>query len=236
MNFSEWLALSDENRKADQAHWQVFEPGYWHSLAVEAAARFAAEFNGNKHVTKVFKSLYHARELVVAVQTDLKPPQEIAALPPSYLGFRVMQFPSTVPDGVLVDPGPPSKVRKSKRAREGVAPRPAPVRSRSHATDQHRLLTLEGEIDLHSSPQMMADLNRFVKEKPRKLIVDLTKASYIDSSGLAALIDAMQKVKAYGGMLYLVGMRETVRVIFETSRLDQAFKILPDVAGAVAAD
>ena len=70
MTFAKWLSLSEEEREAEKRSWYPFEPGYWHSLAVEATARFNAEFGSKRHVTKVFKSLYRARELIVAVQTD----------------------------------------------------------------------------------------------------------------------------------------------------------------------
>jgi anti-anti-sigma regulatory factor len=45
----------------------------------------------------------------------------------------------------------------------------------------------------------------------------------------------MREVEAYRGKLYLIGMQETVRVIFETSRLDQVFRIRRNVADALAA-
>jgi hypothetical protein len=108
MNFGEWLNLSDEERETEKRNWRVFEPGYWHSIAVEAAARFATEFGSTPRVHRVYKSLYRADELVVAVQTNLSPPQEISELPHSYLGFKVMQSAGKLPDGVLVDPGPSS--------------------------------------------------------------------------------------------------------------------------------
>jgi hypothetical protein len=106
MNFNEWLSLSDAQRESEKSNWHVFEPGYWHSIANEAAARFAAEFASASHVHRICKSLYHADELIVAVQTDLLPPNTIP-LPASYLGFRVLQFASQTPDGVLVDVAPP---------------------------------------------------------------------------------------------------------------------------------
>ncbi len=108
MNFSEWNSLSDAEREAEKQNWHVFEAGYWHSIASEAAARFAVEFGSTRHVQRVCKSLYRSDELIVAVQTDLTPP-ELATLPESYLGFRVLQFASKTPEGVLVDVGPPSK-------------------------------------------------------------------------------------------------------------------------------
>ena len=69
----------------------------------------------------------------------------------------------------------------------------------------------------------------------RELGVDLSKVTYIDSSGLAILIEGMQNVTAYGGKFALVGLQETVRPIFEIARLDQVFRIFPDVSAALAA-
>src|SRR6202795_591542 len=93
MTFARWLSLSDAEREAEKRNWRTFEPGYWHSLALEAAARFSAEFGRKRHIAQVFKSLYHARELIVAVQTDLSPAKKKEVdLPSSYLGFRVLQF------------------------------------------------------------------------------------------------------------------------------------------------
>jgi anti-sigma B factor antagonist len=103
------------------------------------------------------------------------------------------------------------------------------------AKEDYKILPLEGEIDLHGSPGMAQELGALIDQKPRKLIVDLSKVSYIDSSGLAVLIEGMQEVEAYRGKLYLVGLQEKVRVIFESTRLDQAFRILPDVDTALAA-
>ncbi len=102
---------------------------------------------------------------------------------------------------------------------------------------QHRpnVLPLNGEIDLHVSPAVTQSLNAMTEKKPERIVIDLSRATYIDSSGLAALILAMQKVEAYGGRFFLTGLHETMRSIFETSRLDQVFQIFPDVDTALAA-
>jgi anti-sigma B factor antagonist len=97
------------------------------------------------------------------------------------------------------------------------------------------VLSLEGEIDLHVSPNLTAALNRMIDKKPKQLVVDLSRVTYIDSAGLAALIEGMQKIEAYGGKLALAGLQETVRSIFEIARLDQVFRIFPDVNAALAA-
>ncbi len=97
------------------------------------------------------------------------------------------------------------------------------------------ILPLEGEIDLHVSPRVAASLRAMIDQKPQRLVVDLSRASYIDSSGLAVLIEAMQNVEAYGGKFILAGLQENVRPIFEIARLDQVFVIFPHVEAALAA-
>jgi anti-anti-sigma factor len=100
-------------------------------------------------------------------------------------------------------------------------------------SDRPDVLPLKGEIDLHVSPSVTASLNALIEKKPGRLVVDLSEVTYIDSAGLAALIEAMQKVEGYGGRFLLAGLQETVRSIFEISRLDQVFQIFPDVNAAL---
>jgi anti-sigma B factor antagonist len=101
--------------------------------------------------------------------------------------------------------------------------------------DRPNVLPLKGEIDLHVSPVVTASLTAMIEKKPERVVIDLSDVTYIDSAGLAALIQAMQKVEAYGGKFSLAGLQETVRSIFEISRLDQVFQIFPDMDSALAA-
>lgn len=100
------------------------------------------------------------------------------------------------------------------------------------STEKQAVLPLHGEIDLHVSPQIATSLREMIARKPAQLLVDLSGVSYVDSSGLAALIDAMQRVQQYGGKFGIVGLQETVRSIFEIARLDQVFRIFPDLESA----
>ena len=101
--------------------------------------------------------------------------------------------------------------------------------------DASNVLPLEGEIDLHVSPRVAVSLRAMTEQKPGRLVVDLSRVTYIDSSGLAVLIEGMQNVEAYGGKLVLAGLQENVRPIFEIARLDQVFIIFPHVDAALAA-
>src|SRR5215470_16441371 len=104
-----------------------------------------------------------------------------------------------------------------------------PVR-RQHFSN---VLSLNGDIDLHVSPAVTAHVNLMIKEKPERIVVDLSRATYTDSAGLAVLILAMQQVEAYGGKFFLTGPQETLRSILESSRLDRTFRIFPDVDAAL---
>ena len=97
------------------------------------------------------------------------------------------------------------------------------------------VLPLEGEIDLHVSPRVATSLRELVAKKPAQLLVDLSRVTYVDSSGLAVFIETMQSVEQYGGKFGIVGMQETVRSIFEIARLDQVFRIFPDLEAASVA-
>jgi anti-sigma B factor antagonist len=101
--------------------------------------------------------------------------------------------------------------------------------------DEPNVLPLEGEIDLHVSPRVSAALGAMIDQKPPRLVVDLSNVTYIDSSGLAVLIEGMQNVEAYGGKFILAGIQENVKPIFEIARLDQVFLIFPHVDAALAA-
>jgi anti-sigma B factor antagonist len=111
----------------------------------------------------------------------------------------------------------------------------APPPGQGPQQERSNVLPLKGEIDLHVSPSVTASLNRMIEKKPERLVVDLSEVTYIDSAGLAALIEGMQKVEGYGGKFRLAGLQETVRSIFEISRLDQVFQIFPDADAALAA-
>jgi anti-sigma B factor antagonist len=101
--------------------------------------------------------------------------------------------------------------------------------------DRANVLAIEGDIDLHVSPALTQALNAMIKKRPERIVIDLSRATYIDSAGVAALMVAKQDVEEYGGKFFLSGVQETIRLILETSRLDRIFWIFPDVDAALAA-
>jgi anti-sigma B factor antagonist len=97
------------------------------------------------------------------------------------------------------------------------------------------VFTPEGAIDLHVSPELRASLRAIIDEKPKRLVVDLSRVPYVDSSGIAVLIGAMQSLDLEGGVFLLAGAQETVMTILESAKLDKYFRLFPSVKAALAA-
>ena len=102
-------------------------------------------------------------------------------------------------------------------------------------TTRSNVLQLEGEIDLHISPEVAEALRTTVEKRHKVVVVDLAKVPYLDSSGLAVLIEGMQNVQEYGGKFAIANVQESVQHIFDIARLDQVFQIFPNVDSALAA-
>ena len=98
-----------------------------------------------------------------------------------------------------------------------------------------KVLALEGQIDLHVSPQVAASLAELIDQKPARLVVDLSAVDYIDSSGLAVLINGAQNVEMYRGKFMLAGVQDDVRSILDIAGLSQFFLVFPHVDAALAA-
>ena len=99
---------------------------------------------------------------------------------------------------------------------------------------QQKVYSHKGAIDLHVTPEVRAALREIIDEKPKRLVVDMSQVPYVDSSGLAVLIGAKQELEAAGGAFVLAAPQQAVRTILESARLDQYFKLAPDVEAAGA--
>lgn len=90
----------------------------------------------------------------------------------------------------------------------------------------------QGDVDMSCSPALRTALRGEQDARPRRLIVNLSEVGYMDSSGLATLVEAMRTAKRNGTRMVLCGMNDKVRAIFEIARLHQFFTIVDDLAQA----
>ncbi|MDX2081451.1 MAG: STAS domain-containing protein [Terrimicrobiaceae bacterium] len=96
-------------------------------------------------------------------------------------------------------------------------------------------LKISGEIDLHASPALRTELQACLEEKTPRLLLDFTDVGYIDSSGLATLIEYVRECGKFGGRLALFGLKAKVKTIFELVRLNELFSISATSDEALAA-
>ena len=91
-----------------------------------------------------------------------------------------------------------------------------------------------GDIDLNRSPSLREQLRRAADKSTRRMVVDLGDVPYMDSSGVATLVEAMQLARRGGYTLVLCGLQDRVRSIFEIARLDTVFQVVSDVNAAMS--
>jgi anti-sigma B factor antagonist len=93
------------------------------------------------------------------------------------------------------------------------------------------------EIDLHNSPQLREAIIGAIEEhEPSKLVLCLADVPYMDSSAIAVLVEALQRLRKAGGKVYLTDLHDRVKGLLEIARLDTIFEVEPDAAAALAAE
>lgn len=96
------------------------------------------------------------------------------------------------------------------------------------------VLSPTGDVDMSRSPVLREAITTARNEHPDRLIVNLADVGYMDSSGLATLVEAMKLVRGTETQLVLCAMNDRVRAIFEIARLDQYFVIRENLDAALA--
>lgn len=97
------------------------------------------------------------------------------------------------------------------------------------------IASVRGEIDLHNSPSLRTRLLSFIEEqKPKRMILNLGDVQYMDSSAIAVLVEALQKMRKAGGKIFLTNLQPRVKGLLEIARLDTIFVLVKDEAEALA--
>ncbi|TDQ83260.1 anti-sigma B factor antagonist [Dongia mobilis] len=96
------------------------------------------------------------------------------------------------------------------------------------------VIALSGEIDLENAGDVRKALLAALKHK-KDVLVDLSAVSYIDSSGIASLVEGLQVARKQKNELSLVAVSARALRVLELARLDKVFSIHPDIASAIAA-
>jgi len=94
------------------------------------------------------------------------------------------------------------------------------------------IVAFSGDIDLQSSPQARHVLLEAV-DRGQSVLVDLSAVHYIDSSGVASLVESFQKSRKSGQGYVLVSLSDGARRVLELARLDKVFTICGDIEEAL---
>ncbi len=87
------------------------------------------------------------------------------------------------------------------------------------------IIRIKGDVDLYSSPKVRSQIVSLITKKNNNLLVDLSQVTYMDSSGVATLVEALQIINRVGGKLKLFSLGQAIKDVFELSRLDKVFDI-----------
>ncbi|MBU2102811.1 MAG: STAS domain-containing protein [Candidatus Omnitrophota bacterium] len=84
---------------------------------------------------------------------------------------------------------------------------------------------INGEVNITTSPELRKAFEKIIHDNQKKIIIDFTQVTYIDSSGLATLIEMLQRLRKIGGSLRLANMSQKVKNVFEITKLAKLFEI-----------
>lgn len=96
------------------------------------------------------------------------------------------------------------------------------------------VVALTGDVDLQTSPAVRQKLLESL-EQYKRIIVDLSAVNYIDSSGVASLVEAFQVSRKKGTFFALASVSSAAMRVLSLARLDKVFSIHPSVEAALAA-
>lgn len=91
----------------------------------------------------------------------------------------------------------------------------------------------QGEINIHHSPQLRKSFSELIRQDAKKVIVDFSSVSNIDTSGLATLIEMYHRLKKHQGHLKLSDLNANIRKMFDILKLCKFFEIYPTREDAI---
>ena len=91
--------------------------------------------------------------------------------------------------------------------------------------DRH-VVAVRGEIDLFTAPELKQRLTDAIEAGKRRIVVDLSETSFLDSTALGVLIGAVKRLRSDDGALVVVNVDQSIAKTFEITGLDQIFTIV----------
>ena len=101
--------------------------------------------------------------------------------------------------------------------------------------DKITIFDISGDIDLATSPELRKPLLRELRElRTPRVVLNLRAVRYIDSSGVASLVEGLKASRDVGSRFIMFGLNTTVREVLQLSKLVKIFEICENEEQAVA--
>ena len=100
------------------------------------------------------------------------------------------------------------------------------------ARGEHAVVALHGELDAVTAPELLEHIARLLHSGARHIVLDLEPLTFLDSSGLRALLGGQKAARAEAATFALVSTRPATLKVFKITQLDQVFEIHPSIEAA----
>lgn len=99
-----------------------------------------------------------------------------------------------------------------------------------HMTSElnYEVVRPNGILDGTQAIQLRQEIGQRLDKKAEIILIDLQEVTFIDSSGLGALVSALKMVRTRGGKLFICSINDQVRMLFELTSMDRVFKVYKD--------
>ncbi len=98
------------------------------------------------------------------------------------------------------------------------------------------VISVAGDVDMSTSPGLRDAILSTFKKAPLHVVVDLCEAPYMDSSGIATLVEGLKFSKKGNARFTLSGLRPSVESVFELAHLKGVFEMVPDLEAALGGE
>lgn len=102
-------------------------------------------------------------------------------------------------------------------------------------SDSADVLSLVGDLDITGAPRFVVQAGDALRRGATRLVVELGDVPFIDSAGLAALLNVLRRVRSADAAMVLVAVQPHVRALLDHTRLDQEFTFANTLDEAEAA-
>ena len=93
-----------------------------------------------------------------------------------------------------------------------------------------RIVQPSGIFDGTKATEFRQEINALVESNVDILLIDFKDVTFMDSSGLGALVLALKSVRSAGGKMYICSINEQIKMLFELTSMDRVFEIYPTQA------